>query len=59
MTTCLINKIELNHKAQIAISAAGCASSSSKIYRTKQKQLYRKAGGKVWYDPSMNQWLNG
>lgn len=58
-TKCLINKSELNNKAHIAIAAAGCASSSSKIYGLKQKKFYRKAGGKVWYDPTMEQWSNG
>jgi len=55
----LIGKNELNSKAHIAISAAECASSSSKIYGTKQKQFYRKAAGKVWYDPTLEQWSNG
>jgi len=55
----LIGKNELNSKAHIAIAAAGCASSSSKIYGTKQKKFYRKAAGKVWYDPTLEQWSNG
>lgn len=58
-TKALIGKSELNSKAHIAIAAAGCASSSSKIYGTKQKQFYRKAAGKVWYDPTLEQWSNG
>lgn len=59
-TKCLTNKSsELNNKAHIAIAAAGCASSSSKIYDAKQKQFFRKAGGKIWYDPTMKQWSNG
>ncbi|XP_022168206.1 uncharacterized protein LOC111032242 [Myzus persicae] len=57
-TKALIGKSELNSKAHIAIAAAGCASSSSKIYGTKQKQFYRKAAGKVWYDPTLEQWSN-
>lgn len=55
----MIGKNELINKAHIAIAAAGCASSSSKIYGTKQKQFYRKAAGKVWYDPTLEQWPNG
>jgi len=55
----LIDKSELNSKAHIAIAAAGCASSSSKIFSTKQKQFYRRAAGKVWYDPTLEQWSNG
>lgn len=55
----LIGKSELNSKAHIAIAAAGCASSSSKIHSTKQKKFYRKAAGKIWYDPTLEQWPNG
>ncbi|XP_050056467.1 RNA-binding protein 42-like isoform X2 [Aphis gossypii] len=54
----LIGKSELNSKAHIAIAAAGCASSSSKIHSTKQKKFYRKAAGKIWYDPTLEQWPN-
>lgn len=54
---------ELNDKACTAIAAAGCASSSSKITHSKtniyQKQFCRKAGGKCWYDSTMEQWSNG
>ncbi|XP_026820397.1 RNA-binding protein 42-like isoform X2 [Rhopalosiphum maidis] len=53
-----ISKSELNSKAHIAIAAAGCASSSSKVYSKKQKKFYRKAAGKVWYDPTLAQWSN-
>ncbi|XP_025204838.1 RNA-binding protein 42-like [Melanaphis sacchari] len=54
----LIGERELNNKAHIAIAAAGCASSSSKVFGTKQKKFYRKAAGKVWYDPTLAQWSN-
>jgi hypothetical protein len=49
----------VNNKAIAAIAAAGCASSSSKIIVSKQKTNIRKAAGKVWYDPTMEQWSNG
>lgn len=52
-------KNQSNVKAHAAILAAGCASSSPKIHEAKQKQFFRKAGGKVWYDPTMEQWSNG
>lgn len=58
---------EASHRAYAAIAAAGCTSSSSnkptiacndKDTKEKQKQFYRKGGGKVWYDPTMKQWSN-
>lgn len=60
---CLVNKsTEVLNKADVAIAAAGCASSSSNIImcnnNIKEKQFYRKGGGKVWYDPTMKQWSN-
>lgn len=58
-TKCLTRQNELDNKAHVAIAAAGCASSSNKTHGAKQKQFYRKAGGKYWYDPTMKQWSNG
>ncbi|VVC43699.1 RNA recognition motif domain [Cinara cedri] len=64
-TKYLVNKsTEVLNKVHVAIAAAGCASSSSKIIiplcnnNTREKQFYRKGGGKVWYDPTMKQWPN-
>lgn len=59
-TKSLINKIALNNKANLAIAAASCASSPPEIInKPKKKKILRKAGGKVWNDPTMNQWLSG
>lgn len=53
-------KNDLNNKAHTAIAAAGCASSSTcKMVGSNQKNNCRKAAGKVWYDPTMEQWSNG
>lgn len=59
-TKSLISTTALNTKANLAIAAAGCASSSPKIIKkSKKKNVYRKAAGKVWNDPTMNQWPSG
>lgn len=59
-TKSLTSKIALNNKANLAIAAAGCASSSPEIKnKLKTKKNLRKAAGKVWNDPTMDQWPSG